>query len=42
MGDENGEDGLIAVFFPAGGLGQELGLVQKVSQVFFVGLALDL
>jgi len=41
MGDEDGEDGLILVFLPAGGLGQELGLVQEVSQVFFVGLALD-
>jgi len=41
MGDEDGEDGLIPVFLPAGGLGQELGLVHKVSQVFFVGLALD-
>jgi len=42
MGDEDGEDGLISVFFPAGGLGQELGLAKKVSEVFFVRLALDL
>ena len=30
------------MFFPAGGLGQELDLVKKASQVFFVGLALGL